>query len=488
MNERNFSVQSSLEANYLNIALENPVELDYTAIKVIKEDCPDFLLPLRMVDVNNQITFRYRLTNMTALAYCSMHFKKKEFLRFYMALIAPFIEGRDWFLKEHYLCINPKYVYVNKDFSKLYYIYIPENSYRNSDEEIIAFLRGVLDNITMMDDSGFLVQLYQYFNKGQVTLGNLYALLQKEEQSAAAAQSVSMSGLRQSAPDDPQPASGFWQSAPGVGRTDGAGSRTLPEAAAMEWQKKGPILQRAVKGAEEKKENVKQIENNIGNETPASDDELMALLFGEKGKKKGKERAKKEKPVKEKSVKERPEKGGFGLFGKKKEKKQSHIEGAKIAGYEQPMPQSIPEPMQQPFGCASGAAAPQSLELSDYTEIAEDDSCQNAAGRLELIASFQPGAPQQIRLDFTGTHITVGRASSDTTQPDIPFSSEFRRIGRMHIRIERNNDLLYVIDLGSANHTSLDGQILIPNTPYLLKAGAELVFTPKYPVRYRVIL
>lgn len=469
MNERNFSVQSSLEANYLNIALENPVELDFIAIKVIKEDCPDFLLPLRMVDVNGQITFRYRLTNMTALAYSSMRFRKKEFLRFYMALIAPFIEGRDWFLKEHYICINPKYVYVNKDFSKLYYIYIPENSYRNSDEEIIAFLRGVLDNITIMGDSGFLVQLYQYFNKGQVTLGNLYALLQKEEQSAAAVQSAAP-GFQQGAAGYSQPVLSYSQS----GGTDGG---TIPKAAAaMERQKKDLILQRTVKGTEEKKENINQIENKIGNGMSSSDDELMALLFGEKGKKKGKERTKKEK-----SVKERPEKSGFGLFGKKKEKKRSHIEGSEAADNRQLMPQPAPHPDE----CA---AMLQSLEASDYTEIVEDDICQSTAGRLELIASFQPGAPQRIGLDFAGTQITVGRASSDMMQPDVPFSSEFRKVGRMHIRIERKNGQFYVIDLGSANHTSLDGQILIPNTPYLLLAGSELIFTPKYPVRYRVVL
>lgn len=45
-----------------------------------------------------------------------------------------------------------------------------------------------------------------------------------------------------------------------------------------------------------------------------------------------------------------------------------------------------------------------------------------------------------------------------------------------------------MIDLGSANHTLLDGQVLIPNQPYALKDGGELTFTDSRPVRYRIHL
>ena len=41
MNHENFTLQSSLEANYLNVQLQEPMRLDEIAIRVIKQDCPD---------------------------------------------------------------------------------------------------------------------------------------------------------------------------------------------------------------------------------------------------------------------------------------------------------------------------------------------------------------------------------------------------------------------------------------------------------------
>ena len=107
---------------------------------------------------------------------------------------------------------------------------------------------------------------------------------------------------------------------------------------------------------------------------------------------------------------------------------------------------------------------------------------------LELIDSPIAGAPFRIELDFETSYITIGRRSSDEIQPDVAFGREFLRIGRRHARIEKRDGHYHVIDLGSANHTLLDGQVLIPNQPYALKDGGELTFTDSRPVRYRIHL
>ena len=55
MNSANFSVQSSLEANFLNIQLEEPINIDEIAMKTINNDCPDFLIPFQLLEVNGVI-------------------------------------------------------------------------------------------------------------------------------------------------------------------------------------------------------------------------------------------------------------------------------------------------------------------------------------------------------------------------------------------------------------------------------------------------
>ncbi|MCM1543639.1 MAG: FHA domain-containing protein, partial [Blautia sp.] len=124
----------------------------------------------------------------------------------------------------------------------------------------------------------------------------------------------------------------------------------------------------------------------------------------------------------------------------------------------------------------------------DETEESPDGGAAVGGSWMELIEFSQPGALQRIDLNFTKPHIVIGRASSDEKCPDVAFPGEFKRIGRQHARIERRGNDLFIIDLGSANHTMLNGQVLVPNQPYQLQDGMELAFTVSKPVRYRVHL
>ena len=49
MNEENFSLQSTLEANFLNIELPENPQIDKIVDKVLKEDKPDFLIAYREI-------------------------------------------------------------------------------------------------------------------------------------------------------------------------------------------------------------------------------------------------------------------------------------------------------------------------------------------------------------------------------------------------------------------------------------------------------
>lgn len=51
MNKESFSLQSTLEANFLNVILPENPEIDEIAEKVIREDKPDFLISYRDVNI-----------------------------------------------------------------------------------------------------------------------------------------------------------------------------------------------------------------------------------------------------------------------------------------------------------------------------------------------------------------------------------------------------------------------------------------------------
>lgn len=491
MNTTNFKLQSSLEANYLSVALREPIRLDGIAVKVLREDCPDFLVPFRMVTVNNVFTLRYTLINMTALSYINMTLKRQEFLRLYISLLRPFMEGGDWFLDYHYFCIDPTYVFISRDLTQAYYVYIPENDYKNSEEEVLGFFRSVLDRISITDNSDILVRLYQYFSKGQVTLADLYAMLQKESKASDKNREMRQPDVRGKEGEGRVPmASAANKEMPGpMEATAGQPALNTDNRAEeiREPRKKGFFgiggdkkesgEKRAKK--EQKKEEPANTGQNIG--LPMEEDEVMNLLFGEgsgrKAKeKRGKEKTSKEKPPKEKPQREKAEKGksGFGLFGAKKEK-------TPTVPISEPAP--APNAPMSVFSPETIIEAPESEE----TEVLGGESYQEQSC-LELMDSAVAGAISRIALDFPGDHMTIGRTCSEAVKADIQFSNEFGKMSRMHARIERRGSEFYVIDLGSKNHTLLNGKAMIPNHPYQLHSGAELTFTTNQPVRYKVIL
>ena len=81
----------------------------------------------------------------------------------------------------HNLCVDPRYVYLNRGGDKAYFIYVPEGSFRNTDEEIITFFRKVFTKTMIIDDKDFQVRLYQYFAADEnITLAGLYQLILDE--------------------------------------------------------------------------------------------------------------------------------------------------------------------------------------------------------------------------------------------------------------------------------------------------------------------
>jgi hypothetical protein len=220
-----------------------------------------------------------------------------------------------------------------------------------------------------------------------------------------------------------------------------------------------------------------------------NNNEIIDQLFGDSSS--GKKKDKKEKPEKApKPEKEKKEKKSGGLFGKKKNDDLSFMDAA--------APQSAPAPAAAPqsFAPANDYSQPvfemkqESIYTPDdgVTATLDDFATNKGAAHLALVSAPIPGAPARIELESGKQYITIGRMSSDEIQPDIAFPTEFKFIGRKHARIQNDNGKYILIDLGSKNHTFLNGTMLVPNQPYELTAGSEITFTESMPVKYRVNL
>ncbi|RPI99164.1 MAG: FHA domain-containing protein, partial [Chloroflexi bacterium] len=74
----------------------------------------------------------------------------------------------------------------------------------------------------------------------------------------------------------------------------------------------------------------------------------------------------------------------------------------------------------------------------------------------------------------------VGRKSPDSVMlPDIdlaPFQADVMGVSRLHAGVRRQNDTLVLTDLGSLNHTQINGQRLHSHEVRVLHDGDELRF------------
>ena len=485
-----FNLQSSLEANYLNIPLESSAELDNIAIKVLEDECPDFLIPFSLIYRNENGVLKYKLVNAVALEYSNLTLSKKKFVEMYLNLLTPFLEGKDWFLDYHSICFDKSYVYLDRELTKASFIYIPEKSYHNTDDEIFNFFKEVLNNVTVTGDNSFLVKLYQYFNRGDVTLADLYLLVKEENRKSENIVSIGNGKQQREAECRTTPVISIPEDNRQQEMEESVPRREVAVSTLEQEEKK---KKKRLFGSGDKKKKKPEDNDILSGEIPLesdpynSDDEVLKALFGDNKKKK---KEKKEKPLKRIEEKVFASEKGKEFLGRKKKEPES--ERKNISEIQQgqstvsSLSQSVP-PLPQSFNQSGTSAGYMPIMRNEETEI-YDDNMQMSCGYLELIGEMAHGAPARIELGFEKNFITLGRISADSAKPDVAFGSELKRIGRMHARIEKNGENFYIIDLGSANHTSLNGQKLIPNHPYVLKNGDEVAFAIGRPVRYRVNL
>lgn len=456
MNFENFELQSSFEANYLNVYLGEPVNLDEIAIRTIENDSPDFLIPFKITDINGRSMFRYRLINTVALEYADKSMSGVDFLQFSIQVLKPFVKGRDWFLDYHFICINPVYVFVERNYGGVKYIYIPEAEYINTDSDILEFLKNTLTNVNITDDKDLELALFKYFAGGTITLNGLWQLLQQEKEKRVRRQ--------QSNP--------FQQS---VNQQPAIQTANQPQQQVQQSQYQTPK---------------NQFKSSNADMAETHDGDAIQALFGGNSRKHAKsdkiDNDKNKRDKIENSPKTKNESMFGRLFSGKKDDKSKQDNQQNNMGYASNARVVPDNHANVSYGNMAMQQSVYSM-ASDQTEvIGFDEAAHNGAAYLELIDSQQPGAMPIISLAFSKPFITIGRLSSDENRPDIAFPAEFKRIGRKHARIEINNNNYYLIDLGSVNHTLINGTVLVPNQPYQLVNGMEIAFTESRPVRYRV--
>jgi hypothetical protein len=124
------------------------------------------------------------------------------------------------------------------------------------------------------------------------------------------------------------------------------------------------------------------------------------------------------------------------------------------------------------------AELPKSGETQPVDAPAEHEDCYFGEG---MVLYLRVGSGQQmIRIVPRRDEMVIGRTSTDSVMlPDIdlaPFQADTLGVSRLHAGLRRHGDTLVLTDLGSLNHTYINGQQLHAHEVRVLRDGDEIRF------------
>ncbi len=464
---------SDANKSYTKLDVSEKSNLDLIAVKVLRRDCPDFLFPLKMMEIDGETEIRYELTDGVRFCYMPTQMKKREFIELLINLLQPFKACSDWFLDYHNFVLDENYILVGKNEQSVKYIYVPTKSQTNSDQEIMSFFAGLILKMDIKDDQSYTVNLLRVIKSPNANLMTMLEHLQKDQVEKKAAPAA----LAKPAEDHMKKIVSFVQD--------------IPEKMAEKKEKQESALAEKVKAREQG--------TRPGVSAGAygkSDEEnrLINNLFGDDEPDKKKDKKKKEKLPKEKAPKEK----GAGLFGFLKGKKKEEEEPEDLlAGYKKTaepekvefVPKwesmSAPKPVSAPSRNEDTVEAYRSYsqegDEDDSTAIAGDGELDdNRVIRLRLEDCAGCTCPKFIEIDLRKGHATIGRMDKNGEPcSDYNFDAAVSFVSRRHFRIEPSGNEWQIIDIGSANGTIVSGENLTPNMPHTLKRNDTIMIVCK---------
>lgn len=441
--------------NYASVVVKDPKRLDKTALNVIRYDCPSFLLPIRLVRIDNEIQLRYEIFGGIRLAYMSLQMKKQELNQLLYQLLTPYTDCADWFLDFHNIYLDRNYIMVDQNDLRVRYVYMPYGSNMQTEEQIMRFFCDLVMDVELQDDQAYIATLLRSIMGKDASLTVFADLIRTNIKDKELAQ-VSAEMPKQA------PVQVKHQSVTPT-PLDIAAEKSIPQSA----------------GEPEKEFGVNDLAGAIG-----------AGLFGESGgstDKKAKKKANK-KADKKADKKEKPPKESKGLFGMLRGNEKKPKKGAAESNEADNSDKTDVSNVAGNVRRQNQAEMQQGFVMDDFkTEIFDEEEPASGMLRLRLENAQISNIPSTIDLDMRNGYAVIGRYDkTGKLSADFNFDMSLTFIGRRHARFEMSGSDMYIIDLESKNHTYLNNEELLPNRRYLLHKGDRIMITKKYGIIYQV--
>lgn len=397
-------------------------EVDRNALYTMEQDMPPFLVPFSYRNIDGEVEISYKLGGRSKLQYFGGEKTAAEYCELFKKLMMPLNSCEDWFMDPFCFVLEPEHVYYQASTQAVSYLYIPATQ-RCADRDALVRMIKVLNKQFPAQNDKLRIRVLECLDDFQIQ-----SFMQILKTGAAGAGST---GYQPPKKDVVRP---------------------------KEERKMPPVDPKPADKPVEKKPVEKKPVDPV-KKPPMDDDgdDLHIDLGG--GKKPEKKPEKKEK------------KGLFGgLFATKEKNTQEMAEQLQDVGGDKPGFKPAMERRQRVYD-----------DTPTYVE-ALDEKTQlksRVTGQPRLVRTGDPSLPAEIRITASvGQVFKIGRFDVAVGKPQshFEFAPNTKEVSRHHAAIERREDGYFIIDLGSAAGTSLNGTQIPANVPRKLTEGMNVSF------------
>lgn len=144
----NFEINDNYGEVSLMYTVDSCATLDDVAIKMVKAQTPNFLIPFSIVYFNDTRTIKYDVKRYTSLQnYISTPLNRYNCINLFLKLLSPFMDCVDWLLDGNLLYMDIEKVYFDHKENTIKYLYIPVVNQRVNEKSFKEFFQNIAINI-----------------------------------------------------------------------------------------------------------------------------------------------------------------------------------------------------------------------------------------------------------------------------------------------------------------------------------------------------
>lgn len=454
MNTLDFEMVNTINDFYLQIPAPVNEKCDIIAERVIMNDIPDFIIPINCMNINGQKIYRYNIGSNIVYKYFNHSMTTDDCLTLLKNIIQPLMICKEWFIDYSRLYLDTEYIFVDKKTMSVRYIYVFDKDFSCTDDDIKKFITDIVNEINIIGDNSIQLDLYKYVLGRSFSLEGIWELIsnyEKNHQTSDAPVKAPYSLSKQKEPVMEKKAfDAAIDSKPAVQASKEVRAATEPE---IKPQEASPFMGTDVD------DDIAELMQNLNAKAPKKQPKKKNGLFG-------------------------------NIFGKKHEAHETQVAAEPLTAESNEFAAMKSEP--QSYFKKEERIEEHFNETDDETVFESFDYSGDSSGSpsvmLELVSSTIGNMPERIVLNFSKGYVTLGRKSNDVkNKADYEMPIEAKRISRCHLRIEKNNNEYYAIDLGSSNGTKVNDERLMPNQAVRLSVDSRIAFAQDLAV-YRFVI